>query len=113
MESFRDKVLSLDQLPAWRAKMRQEGKTVVATNGCFDLLHLGHITYLEQAAAHGDALVVGVNSDVSVRELKGPGRPIHSEYERAAVLAALASVARVSVFQGRTAAGFLRTLQPD
>src|SRR5947209_7603691 len=73
-------------------QMRAAGKTLVFTNGCFDLLHVGHTRYLQQARAMGDALVVAVNGDVSVRTLKGPTRPINSEDERAEVLAALACV---------------------
>jgi D-glycero-beta-D-manno-heptose 1-phosphate adenylyltransferase len=111
--SFRDKVISWDQLPAWRAAMRAKGKKVVVTNGCFDLLHFGHITYLESARAAGDALLVGINSDASVRELKGPERPVNNETERAAVIAALESVSATCVFTDKSATNFLRAAQPD
>src|SRR5262245_39425829 len=100
-------------LPAWRDSLRKQGRKLVVTNGCFDLLHRGHVTYLEAARAQGDALLVGINSDASVRELKGPGRPLNSESDRAAVLAALESVDAVCVFTDRDALRFLSTVQPD
>src|SRR6185295_10497260 len=90
--NFREKILSWEALPAWRDALRARKQRLVATNGCFDILHLGHVSYLEAARNQGDALLVAVNGDGSVREIKGPGRPIHSELDRAAVLAALASV---------------------
>lgn len=108
-----DKIISWEQLPAWRAALRAQGRKLVVTNGCFDLLHRGHVAYLEAARSLGDALLVGVNSDASVRELKGPERPVNSEMERAAVLAALQSVDGVCVFEDRTAMRFLSTVQPD
>lgn len=107
------KRISWDQLPAWRAGLRAAGRKLVVTNGCFDLLHRGHVTYLEAARAQGDVLLVGVNSDASVRKLKGPDRPLNSEEDRALVLAALASVDAVCVFTDRTALPFLKTVQPD
>lgn len=110
---FRQKIVSWDDLPKWRTAMRASGKRLVVTNGCFDLLHLGHVTYLEQARSHGDALLVGVNGDEGVRQLKGPERPINEEYDRAAVLAALESVAGVCIFAEKTATRFLATAQPD
>src|SRR5215831_17901744 len=90
--NFREKIISWDKLPEWRAAMRAGGKRLVVTNGCFDLLHLGHVTYLETARNQGDALLIGLNGDNAVRELKGPSRPLNSEGDRAAVLAALESV---------------------
>ncbi|PYJ06439.1 MAG: D-glycero-beta-D-manno-heptose 1-phosphate adenylyltransferase [Verrucomicrobia bacterium] len=93
--------------------MRASGRRLVVTNGCFDLLHLGHVTYLETARNQGDALLVGVNSDESVRQLKGAGRPLNEEQDRAAVVAALASVDGVCVFAERTASRFLAAAQPD
>ena len=111
--NFRDKIIALDNLPAWRERLRAAGKKLVATNGCFDILHTGHVTYLEVARQQGDALLVGVNADASVRELKGPQRPVNSEQDRAEVLAALASVDGVCVFTERTAAKFLALAQPD
>lgn len=93
--------------------MRDSGKQLVVTNGCFDILHLGHVTYLENARNFGDALLIGVNSDAAVSGLKGPGRPVNSETDRAAVLAALASVDGVSIFTDTTATKFLAAAQPD
>lgn len=110
---FREKIIPWEKLPAWRAAFRTSGKKLVVTNGCFDLLHLGHVTYLENARQHGDALLVGVNSDASVGQLKGPDRPLNSEADRAAVLAALASVSGVCIFTDKTATRFLAAAQPD
>ena len=92
--------------------MRASGKRLVVTHGCFDLLHLGHVTYLETARHQGDALLVGLNGDASVRQLKGQGRPVTPEDERAAVLAALESVDGVCIFTERTATRFLAAAQP-
>lgn len=94
-----------------RAKAR--GRTVVFTNGCFDLLHAGHITLLEQARRRGDLLVVGLNSDRSARRLKGPGRPIVRERDRALVLAGLASVSYVTLFNEATPERLIARLRPD
>src|SRR5689334_2823394 len=92
------KVIPPHQLTEWRSAIRASGKKLVVTNGCFDLLHLGHVTYLEKARNEGDALLVGLNCDRAVRELKGPDRPINGELDRAAVLAALESVDGVCIF---------------
>lgn len=94
-------------------RVRAEGKTVVFTNGVFDLLHPGHVRYLQQARALGDALVVGVNSDRSVRAIKGPSRPINAEAERAEVLSALACVDAVVVFDEATPHDLIAAVQPD
>lgn len=111
--STSSKVVDLSQARAWREALRQAGKTVVWTNGCFDLLHVGHVSSLEAARALGDALLVGVNSDASARILKGPGRPLVPEKERARILAALAAVDRVMVFTEPTPEASLQTLRPD
>ena len=111
--NFRAKVIPWDTLPAWRKTMRASGKRLVATNGCFDLLHTGHVSYLEAARNLGDALLVGVNGDAAVRELKGPDRPVNAEDDRAAVVAALQSVDGVCIFAERTATRFLSVAQPD
>ena len=111
--NFRDKILAWEQLPAWRADLRASGKRLVVTNGCFDILHLGHVTYLESARNLGDALLVGLNGDGSVRQLKGPARPVNFEADRAALLAALESVNGVCVFPEETATTFLAHAQPD
>ena len=111
--SAREKILSLEQLPVWREQLREDGKRLVVTNGCFDLLHAGHVTYLEQAANHGDMLLVGCNGDHSVRELKGSSRPLNAEGDRALVLAGLASVGAVIIFPEKRAVNFLRLAKPD
>jgi len=111
--NFRDKIVPWDQLPEWRAAFRVNGKKLVVTNGCFDILHLGHVTYLESARRLGDALLVGVNGDAATRQLKGAGRPVNSETDRAAVLAALASVDGVCIFTEPTAVKFLAAARPD
>ena len=109
----RGKILPFDALAAWREALRASGKTLVATNGCFDLLHAGHVAYLESARNLGDVFLVGLTGDASVRELKGPGRPLNSETDRALVLAALQSVDAVCIFPELTAQRFLSVAQPD
>lgn len=109
----REKVLSLGSLAQWRTELRERGRTLVVTNGCFDLLHAGHVTYLEAARALGDLLLVGLNGDASVRALKGPGRPLNAEQDRATVLAALQAVDAVCIFPEPTATAFLTLARPD
>ncbi len=111
--NFRDKIITWEQLPAWREKFRQRRQRLVVTNGCFDLLHVGHVTYLEAARNLGISLLIGVNSDAAVRELKGPNRPVNSEQDRLAVLAALESVSGVCLFTDKRATRFLELAQPD
>lgn len=111
--SFRDKILSLDALPGWRNALRGRARKLVVTNGCFDILHVGHVTYLEAARQQGDALLVGLNSDASVRQLKGEGRPVNCESDRMAVLAALQAVDAVCVFPELRATRFLSLAEPD
>ena len=96
-----------------RRKWREEGRRVVLTNGCFDLLHPGHLTLLEAARAHGDVLVVAINSDRSVRRIKGEGRPLVSEEERAETLLALEAVDRVVVYDEPTPLEVVKALVPD
>lgn len=93
--------------------MRAAGKRLVVTNGCFDILHAGHVTYLAAARALGDGLLVGLNSDASVRQLKGAGRPVNSEQDRATVIAALEAVDGVCVFEEVDALRFLAEVKPD
>jgi rfaE bifunctional protein nucleotidyltransferase chain/domain len=102
-----------EQAAAFAGRLRREGKRVVFTNGVFDLLHPGHVRYLQQARALGDALIVGVNSDRSVRSNKGPDRPIIPEAERAEILAALACVDAVVVFEEETPHDIIEAVQPD
>jgi rfaE bifunctional protein nucleotidyltransferase chain/domain len=106
-------VLTRDQVVAWAERLRAEGKTIVFTNGVFDLLHPGHVRYLVEARAQGDALVVAVNSDRSVRAIKGPTRPINAEHERAEVLAALAVVDAVVIFDEDDPHSIISAIQPD
>lgn len=110
---FREKILDARALPAWREALRAEGRTLAATNGCFDILHAGHVNYLQAARNKADALIVGLNSDRSTTELKGPDRPIHTEADRAAVLAALESVNAIFIFDDLRATSFLQIAQPD
>jgi rfaE bifunctional protein nucleotidyltransferase chain/domain len=107
------RVLTEPQLAALVAEERTAGHRIVFTNGVFDLLHPGHVRYLEEARALGDLLIVGLNADESVRRTKGSGRPITPQDERAEVLAALASVDAVVVFSEDTPANIIRRIQPD
>jgi rfaE bifunctional protein nucleotidyltransferase chain/domain len=109
---MKSKILEMDELAARAKKLRAAGKRLVATNGCFDLLHVGHVHYLQAARALGDALVVGLNGDRSVRELKGNGRPINNERDRAEVLAALECVDLVTIFPQMRAAQFISVSNP-
>jgi D-beta-D-heptose 7-phosphate kinase/D-beta-D-heptose 1-phosphate adenosyltransferase len=111
--SYEGKVLTKEQAAKKAAELRRCGKKVVFTNGCFDLLHLGHVAYLEQARREGDALFVGVNTDDSIRRLKGPGRPVVREADRARVLGALACVNGVILFAEDTPHALLEAVRPD
>ena len=106
------KMIDLLELADRCEKLRAAGKKIVATNGCFDLLHVGHVRYLQAAKALGDILIVGLNGDRSVHELKGAGRPITSQSDRAEILAALESVDLVTVFPEILAAKFLAAVRP-
>jgi rfaE bifunctional protein nucleotidyltransferase chain/domain len=110
---LRSKIVGLEDLMAWRTGLRAAGRRLAVTNGCFDLLHAGHVTYLEQARNYADLLLVGLNGDSSVHQLKGPGRPVNEQGDRALVLAALASVDAVCIFPEKSAAAFLALAQPD
>ena len=104
--------VAVDELGDIGASYSAHGKRLVLTNGCFDLLHSGHVRYLQQARNLGDALLVAVNSDDSVRALKGPGRPLNSDLDRAEVLAALRCVDYVSIFEGIRVTDVIRALRP-
>jgi rfaE bifunctional protein nucleotidyltransferase chain/domain len=106
-------VLAAAALDAFVRDVRAAGRRIVFTNGVFDILHPGHVRYLEAARRHGDLLIVGLNSDASVRRNKGPSRPINPEEERAELLAALECVDAVSVFDDDTPADIVRRVQPD
>lgn len=113
MRSSPSKIVSRPQLQSLLAAHKQRGQRVVFANGCFDVLHVGHVRYLEAARAEGDILVVGINDDPSVRNLKGPGRPILDEAARARLVAALREVDYVVLFSEPTAESLLHELRPD
>jgi rfaE bifunctional protein nucleotidyltransferase chain/domain len=106
-------VIALSQLLAEVDQLRQAGKKIVTTNGCFDLLHIGHLRYLQAAKALGDVLIVAVNADASVRGLKGDLRPVVSETDRAELIAGLACVDFTLIFQGETPVPELQAIQPN
>jgi len=106
-------VLDPEAAARWADTQRRLGKTLVLANGCFDLLHVGHVRYLAAARALGDALVVGINSDASVRRLKGAGRPLMSAAERAELLGALAAVDAVVIFEEDTVERLVGLIRPD
>ncbi|MEZ4669469.1 MAG: adenylyltransferase/cytidyltransferase family protein [Anaerolineae bacterium] len=106
-------ILTLDEAVSARTHLKNSGQQLVFTNGHFDLLHVGHLDYLEKARALGDALYLGLNGDASTRRLKGEGRPLVPASERARLLAALLPVTAVIIFEDDTADALLRTLQPD
>jgi rfaE bifunctional protein nucleotidyltransferase chain/domain len=108
-----EKILTPEQMLGERAGLRAAGKRLVFTNGVFDLLHVGHVRYLAQARSLGDALVVAINSDRTVRELKGPNRPVFNEAERAEILAALRCVDYVTIFDDVSPRTLIATLLPD
>ena len=105
--------MTVDEAASFAEGLRRAGKMVVFTNGVFDLLHPGHVRYLQHARSRGDALIVGVNSDRSVSANKGPTRPITPEAERAEILAALACVDAVAIFDAETPAEIIERIQPD
>jgi D-beta-D-heptose 7-phosphate kinase/D-beta-D-heptose 1-phosphate adenosyltransferase len=107
------KILSQDELLRMREGLRSEGKRLVFTNGVFDLLHVGHVRYLTRARSLGDALAVGINTDRTVRELKGEGRPVVNENERAEVLGALRHVTFVTIFDDVSPRSLIALLLPD
>ena len=107
------KLIERQEIPELRKKWRADGTRVVFTNGCFDILHAGHVRYLQAARALGDCLVLGLNSDESVRRLKGESRPINNEEDRAEVLAGLAAIDHVVIFGEQTAEALVREIRPD
>jgi rfaE bifunctional protein nucleotidyltransferase chain/domain len=113
MEKTLSEVVSLQEAVAIREKLRAKGKTIVLTNGHFDVLHVGHVDCLQRAKALGDVLIVGLNSDASTRLLKGEKRPIVPQEERAQLLAALQCVDYVIIFEERTAERLLAALRPE
>lgn len=106
-------VLSREEAKQWVQSLQSQGKKVVFTNGCFDILHVGHVRYLQHARELGDALIIGVNSDVSVRKIKGPTRPINNEDDRAEILTSLACVDVAVLFNEDTPEAIIAELKPD
>jgi D-glycero-beta-D-manno-heptose 1-phosphate adenylyltransferase len=111
--SSSDKIVSLPQLESKLATWRKQGCKIVFTNGCFDLLHLGHVDYLEKARQLGDKLVVGLNTDASVSRIKGPGRPLQDEMSRGRVMASLLFVDAVVLFDEETPLELIKSVMPD
>lgn len=109
----KNKIFSRRALGVWLAKQRKAGKKIVFTNGCFDILHAGHVSVLEFSRSKGDVLVVGLNSDASVKRLKGPTRPVNKEADRALVLAALQAVDGVCIFPEDTPYNLIKLVRPD
>lgn len=112
-ETFNQKIHTLPSLLKEVYQWKFFGKKIAFTNGCFDILHAGHIYSLNQAAAEGDILVVGINSDASVRQLKGAGRPVNGENERALVLASLSITDAIIIFDDETPLNLIRAIMPD
>ena len=111
--AIRSKIVGLSQLKKDLARLKKSGRTIAFTNGCFDILHYGHVSYLEKAKKAGRVLVIGLNSDASVRRLKGPERPVNPQLARASVLAALESVDYVTVFTQDTPEELIKAVSPD
>ena len=109
----KNKILGPRSLAKWLSAARQAGKKIVFTNGCFDILHAGHVSVLEFSRSKGDELVVGLNRDASVRRLKGPTRPVNTQADRALVLAALESVSAVCIFDEDTPYNLIKQVRPD
>ncbi len=108
-----DKIVNPAQLVAQVATWKASGKRIVFTNGCFDILHLGHVDYLEKASEKGDKLIIGINTDKSVKRLKGDNRPVNNEIARARILAALAFVDAVTFFDEDTPLALIQMISPD
>src|ERR1700687_2312969 len=113
MDDYPERIVQRDELAHRVAEFRQAGGRIFLANGCFDVLHVGHVRYLQGANALGDLLVVGVNSDEQVRRLKGAGRPVTSENDRAEIVAAIECVALVTIFREPTVEALLLAIEPD
>lgn len=113
MTDPRNKIKDIDELKVIVRQMHKAGKTVVFANGCFDLIHVGHIRYLQNAREMGDALIVGINGDAGVEALKGKGRPLQGSHDRAEMIASMACVDYVLLFDAPTVDGILDELRPD
>ncbi|HNQ43738.1 MAG TPA: D-glycero-beta-D-manno-heptose 1-phosphate adenylyltransferase [Candidatus Cloacimonadota bacterium] len=110
---IKDKIISFPELEKLAGRLHEQGKRIVFTNGCFDIIHAGHVQYLETARELGDVLIVGLNSDASVRRLKGDQRPIVAQQHRLTTLAALESVSYVCMFEEDTPLGLIQAIHPD
>lgn len=108
-----ERVLNENNLEQTVQEYKKQNKKIVFTNGCFDLLHIGHVTYLEEAKKLGDVLVVGINTDASVKKLKGPNRPIQNENDRCSILAALKAVDHTVLFAEETPINLIKIVRPD
>lgn len=108
-----DEILDIQKLLDKISELKSQNKTIITTNGCFDILHAGHVRYLKQAGQFGDVLIVCLNSDESVKRLKGPTRPLNTQNDRAEVLAALKSVDYVVIFEEDTPSDILEKIKPD
>ena len=113
LEKIQNKILNKDNLAEWVAECRAKGSKIVFSNGCFDILHRGHVEYLAKAADFGDEMLIGLNTDASVKRLKGPSRPINDEYARAIVVAGLEFVSAVVLFDEDTPYNLIKAVQPD
>ena len=113
LEKIYDKILNKVSLEEKLNLWRKEGKTIVFSNGCFDILHRGHVEYLSKAADLGDILIIGLNTDASVKRIKGPSRPVNDEKARAVVLAALEFVDAIMFFEEDTPYNLIKNVQPD
>ena len=112
-EKINNKLLDGEKLTKWLDDCHKNGKKIVFSNGCFDILHRGHVEYLAKAAAFGDVMIIGLNTDASVKRLKGPSRPVNDENARAFVLAGLEFVSAVVFFDEDTPYNLIKTVQPD
>lgn len=113
LQSIKSKIVDFSETRNLVSKWKSEGKSVIFTNGCFDVLHYGHVSYLAEASALGDKMIIGLNSDASVRRLKGETRPINGQMERATLLAALSFVDAVVVFDEDTPENLIKEVRPD
>ena len=113
LEKIQNKILNKDNLAEWVAECRAKGSKIVFSNGCFDIIHRGQVEYLAKAADFGDEMLIGLNTDASVKRLKGPSRPINDEYARAIVLAGLEFVSAVVLFDEDTPYNLIKAVQPD
>ena len=113
VKHFREKIVSLDEIEKISKSAREKHRTIVTSNGCFDILHSGHVEYLEGASKLGDILIIGINSDSSVKKIKGNDRPVNSERDRASIMASLGFVDYCVIFNEDTPVELLKIIKPD